>query len=254
MAQGLELAAGQGADYVFKVETFNATSWKTLWKWLKVTDATVVLAQEVGTLPGQHASHSRAALELGWQSIFACSVPGDKGHTRSGVAIFARPEACMRKDPHCPGSRQGRLLSALLTPPGWPEIRVISAYLATGAGIKGNAAIIADIGQLHTLPDHMPITGADWNIQHCHIQDTDIASKAWSSWIAPGTGSATCITPKSSHAIDYFLVGNQLAHGMDALKVRRDAGTLPTGRWCCTSSHAWQPCMCWWWTAPGRSL
>ena len=149
-------------SYMFTVETFNATSWPTLHRRLMCSEASVLLAQEIGTTACQHASHSRAALKLGWQSIFACSNPGEAGQTTAGVAIFARPEVCIRADPHCPAPCGGRLVSALVRPPGWPEGRLISAYLYSGRGIKGHASLIADVGQLHSLPGHMPITGADW--------------------------------------------------------------------------------------------
>ena len=215
--------------YELTVETFNSTSWTTMERRLKTSTAGIILAQEVSTLPGQHAAHSRAALALGWHSIFACSVTGAANHAKAGVAIFAREEIGLRRDTIKLPEHGGRLITALSRPPGWPTIRLVSAYLHTGVGIKGNAPLLADIGAAHSRGGAFPITGADWNIQHKFMQTTDLAARAWSAWAAPRKGSATCVTAKSSNIIDYFLLANQLVPALYSTRVVSEAGT-PTHR------------------------
>ena len=70
--------------------TLNCTSWPTAKKFIKYTEAHVILVQEIKLEGDKLAEASQYLAKQGWKSILEGADRGDKDGLSSGVGIFVR--------------------------------------------------------------------------------------------------------------------------------------------------------------------
>ncbi len=210
----LELGAGGEANddggrrYALKVDTTNATSWGAMRRYLRRTDADLVLAQEHHLGPEEVAAKSAWALRRGWHAIFAPAQRGDGQGWRAGVAIFARPFlglAMPRTGGHVVIPH--RAVAATVSPPGYRQLTVVSLYLEDGKGVgEENLSHLADVATFLTKQgDEMPyVIGGDFQMRPQGLATTGFASDANADIVASGNSRGTCRSSRASSEIDLF--------------------------------------------------
>ena len=204
-------------------ESVNCTCWATLKRRLRTATAHVVLAQEVGTFAEQIEARSAWARKHGWHSVWVQSKKCASGKPSAGVAIFARPEMALRCETAALALPANRVVTAIISPPGWPDTRIGCAYLKSGAGPRGNADILAALGMVATIDGLPTLIGGDWNLPPHVVAATGFPAKARGCLITPRKGAATCVTGVSSSQIDYFFCNGGLEEANEGVKVITDA-------------------------------
>ena len=156
------------------VQTVNTTSATALRKYLLKTKAHVVLAQKIGTDIFHQPILQAWALANSWHSVLAPSLRGPTGESSAGAAIFARDFLGMRAQ--CPGILvPNRMVVAAIKPPGWPTIRIGSAYLHASKGLNADNLAIPVVAGRFLEKGGPAILGAHWQMTTSAIHASGFA-------------------------------------------------------------------------------
>ena len=221
--RGAPQQPGEASKWQLTVATYNGSSWKSMQDYLQVTSAQVVLAQETRVIATGLADASQWADRRGWQSLWTPSVPSAAGGPSSGgAAIFVRKELGLRRPSASVDSHQvvpARLVAAVVEAPGYGSILMMSAYLHVGAGLaQDNLTIIAKaaaVAQLHGLPWTL---GADFQVLPAQVDEAGIATQAGAAVVAPRTRGTCRNGPANWRVIDYYMVQEEFAAGIEQVK------------------------------------
>ncbi len=222
---------GGKALYSLAVDTCNATAWGGAKRFLRRTHADIVLLQEHHLPSSRVAEASAWALRRGWHSMFLPAAQGTGDGWRGGVAILARPHIGLSMPLVGPAEVvPARVIAASIEPPGFRRCTVVSAYLEDGGGMG-----TANLGHLQTIGrcvgmqgDHVPcIMGGDWQVAPEMMAATGFATQAGMTMVASGHARGTYRAARSSSELDYFLLTNDLALGMDSVQTVEGAGVRP---------------------------
>jgi len=218
------------------IETSNTTGWTALEERLLYSHADVLLAQEHWITSDNVEEKKQKARKLGWKSIWAPAIKtGDEACTdnrmvSAGVAIFVRKYLGLTHL-ELDGAKiatleEGRLVPGVLSAPGLGQIVVYAAYLHCGVGLSSiNKDIVGKIkenAEQHGMPW---LCGADWNVEPDVIANSDLPRLLNARILA--TSAPTCMSPTTSHTLDYFLVEKSLASAIKAPYVIEEATTRP---------------------------
>ncbi len=219
------------SEYTFVADTCNSTAWSGARRFLKRTDAHLVLVQEHHLAPERIADASAWALRNGWHSLFLPAEKGIGSGWRAGVAVFARPHVGLSV-PHSGPTEvvPSRVLAASIEPPGFRRTAVLCAYLEDGKGMgHANLRHMEAIGAcLAAQGDHVPcIVGGDWQSPPDVTAATGFASQASLTLVATLDPRGTHRDVRKASELDYFFLSNDLAMGLDRVEVVEGAGVRP---------------------------
>ncbi len=203
------------------VDVCNGTAWGTVAKYLTKTRAHLVLVQEHHLPTGRVAEASQWALRHGWRTIWAPAEEGDGGW-RAGVCICARDPVAISA-PRKGGAivSDARVVAALAEAPGYRPTTVYSVYLKDGEGLSWkNLSVLADLGQhVRMQGEGSPfIAGGDLQMPPQAIAAAGIADRMHATIVATGCKRGTCRTPTSRSEIDYYIIEQGLARGIQAVE------------------------------------
>ena len=198
----------EGNRMALLVETFNATSTRTLKKRLMSSVSDVMLCQEHGVLPADRQDFEHWCSIRGWKVILNSAIVMAHGAASCGVAVFAREAFGLRPSEamtSCPVLERPRVLRAFLDIPGWHPVGLTTAYLRTGEGLSaGNKATLAQICRLVSeRKSSIEITAGDWNMTADQLSESGIMRALEMQAMLPA--QPTCIMANSSSTIDFFL-------------------------------------------------
>ena len=134
---------------VAQVNTTGLRSFKAYMRRALARGITAVCAQETGVTNENADEISQWLARRGWHNFIEPALvgKGDKGTTLAGAIICARPELGLRRPRGGTTIQKSRALMGVVSPPGWPDLALVSAYFWPGKGMtKTNAALCADIG------------------------------------------------------------------------------------------------------------
>eukprot|EP00959_Pyramimonas_sp_CCMP1952_P143750 3009574-Pyramimonas_sp.AAC.1 len=103
-------------------ELFNGNCRATLLERLRASNTLIVCAQEIGTAEAAAPGLQRAARAIGYRMLRSPSFERDRGSHSAGAAVFVRLELGLRWNPTGGEICRGRLISAQVDIPGWPEL------------------------------------------------------------------------------------------------------------------------------------
>ncbi len=206
----------------------NATSWKSARRRLERTTAHIVLIQETKVLERDVAKFSAIAHRMGWQTIWSPANVGKKGKPSGGVAVCARQPVNLSNPPRGPTDVvRGRVVAAMAEAPGCRPAVVYCGYLRDGVGAnEENLSYLARIGAHRSLqPDGVQvIVGADFNLTSAVLEETGFPSEVGGVVVSPGPGATTCRTARSASLIDYFVLSEGMAKGVEKVQVVERSG------------------------------
>ncbi len=222
---------GDQAPFTLVVDTCNSTAWSGAKRYLRRTSADVVLLQEHHLQPSRIAGASAWALKHDWHSVFLPAMEGSGGGWRGGVAVLARPHVGLSMPSVGPAEIvPARAVAASIEPPGFRRCTVISAYLADGLGMGAtNLGILQEIGRCATSQgEHVPcIMGGDWQAAPETVAATGFATQTGMTLVATGHARGTYRAVRSSSELDYFLLTNDLALGLDNVQTVEGSAVRP---------------------------
>ncbi len=228
---GDDPSGGIREEFTLAVDTCNATSWKGAKRFLRRTEADLVLLQEHHLPPERVAEASAWALRHKWHSLFLPAAEGTGGGWRGGVAILARPHAGLSVPSVGPTEIvPARVIAASVEPPGFRRCTVICAYLEDGGGVgAANLRHLGAIGRCAKAQgEHVPcIAGGDWQAAPATVAATGFATQAGMSLIATGHPRGTYRAARASTELDYFFLSNDLALALDSVGTVEGAGVRP---------------------------
>jgi hypothetical protein len=196
------------APFSFKVDSCNCTSWTGAQRYLRDTEADVVLLQEHHLPPARIADASAWALRRGWHSLFLPAEEGNGGGWRAGVAIVARPHVGLGLPKA--GTVEvvpSRVMMASIEPPGFRKTTVLCAYLEDGKGVSAaNLRHYEAIGvSVDAQGEHTPcIAGGDWQADPDAVASTGFAGRAGMALVATKHPRGTYRAAKVATELDYF--------------------------------------------------
>ena len=207
-------------DFRLKLETCNATAWKSGKAYLQTTKAHVVFMQETHLRENDSIDEASAwAKARGWKSLWVPAAEGaiaeaGDASCRGGVAIFARNFLGLgpikksgagkgeENEEHC--LVEGRLLGAEVLIPGGKKFAAYSVYLQTAEGLKAfNKGILAKMAESIGNHDLEWIAAGDWNMEPATLQSSNFCGLLGCKIRAPETPTCLGSTPA---VLDYFVV------------------------------------------------
>ncbi len=205
--QGVHEAAGDDGGeerYSLVVDSCNATSAGSLYRFLRRTCADLVLCQEHHLPPKDIAAASTRLRGMGWQSVWAHAVPGKGGGWSAGVAVIARAPIMISLPPK--GSdkvHDGRAVAAKVEAPGMRDFIAYSLYLRDGEGLsEENLAILGDVGEHIEAHAGMPhLLGADFQCPPAALARAGFAENVGAMIMATGHPRGTCRMKNTSTEI-----------------------------------------------------
>ncbi len=213
------------------IDTCNSTAWSGAKRFLKRTAADVVLLQEHHLSPARIPTASAWALRNGWHSLFSPAEEGVGRGWRAGVAILARPHMGLSVPRVGPTEVvPSRVIAGCVEPPGYRRCTVVSAYLEDGKGVTAaNLRHLEAMGSCITSQgDNVPcIAGGDWQAPPDAVAATGFASEAGMSLVATRHPRGTYRDVRRSTELDYFLVTNDMALGIEYVDTVEGAGVRP---------------------------
>ncbi len=227
-------AAVRGEDmahYSLVIDTVNGTSWGPLARYLQRACADVLLCQEHHLGPADVPAASALALRLGWHSIFIPAAPGEGGGWRGGVAVLTRAHIGMS------APRVGtfevipaRVLAVLIEAPGYRPFTAVTAYLEHGQGLGDrNMQIMEEIGMfLEAQGTGVPfVLGGDLQNDPSELARLGFATRTSATIVASRDPRGTCRSSTATSELDYFIVHNHMAGGVESVAAVEGAGTAP---------------------------
>ena len=183
--QGIEPNPGPAASrpaFGLRFETANATDKGPMLTWLGLTEAHVVIGQELKVLASELEAFKAQVWTLGWRCVVAPCRLTEAGGRSAGVGIFARRWMALWIDPEIPWAPvEFRSVWAMVAGNGLPTTAVGSIYLRTAEGASvENLNILGKT--LHAVVRRgCPfILGGDFNMHPQAILDTDLPRVAGS--------------------------------------------------------------------------
>eukprot|EP00959_Pyramimonas_sp_CCMP1952_P468094 9492649-Pyramimonas_sp.AAC.2 len=200
------------------LETFNGNCRATLLERLRSSDSMVICAQEIGTGPDAVPDLQRAARTAGFRALCSPSRCCARGSHSAGVAIFARQHLGLRWNPTGGELVKGRLISAVVDIPGWPEFVVYSAYFHDSVGLDtANMNLLSVLGASISRSAGSFLAAADWNVEPEVIEQSGFTRKAGLITMAPARH--TCIMSASASTIDFFLASQDIVRATEKVRV-----------------------------------
>ncbi len=204
--------------YSLVAETCNGTAWGTIARYVKQTQADLIMVQEHHLAPWQVPAASSWLRRHGWQSLWTPAEPGEGEGWRAGVCIIARDPVVLLI-PQCGGKmvHGARAIAALVEAPGYRRMLAYAAYLHDGEGLSTrNMAIMASIGEhIKGNGPNMPyLVAGDFQVEPHVLAAAGWAEKMHATIVASGCRRGTCRMPNSHSEIDYFIVEQGLARGI----------------------------------------
>ncbi len=205
-------------SFALTIDTVNGTSWGSLNRYLRVSPAHVVLAQEHHLGPDAVAQASAWALRRGWRSIIAPALKGEGNGWRAGVAIFARTPLGLsmpRVGPHV--LIPGRAVAALVEAPGYRPCTFVSLYLEDGQGLSAaNFAHLEAVGRCISAQGQGSsfVVGGDLQMDPSKIAAAGFAARTGAVLVASRDPRGTCRSSRAVSELDYFFVQEDLAKGI----------------------------------------
>ena len=194
------------------------------------TSAHVVFGAETHTIGEHTAAASQWAKRHGWKSLWEDALPGaQQSYSVGGVAIFVRSYLGLGPPPAGDVSVvKGRVIAALINTPGTHGFVGYARYLHVSEGLtKRNLAILSAVGE-HIAAHGRPfIFGADFNFSPTVLATASFASKVSAQIVHPDTRLGTCFQGAMPSTLDYYVVSNDLAHGVKSAGVDFNALTSP---------------------------
>ena len=208
----------------------NATSWESMKTYLLTTKANVVCGVEMHTLGERTAEASQWAKRNGWKSVWEDATPGAAAQVSvGGVAIFVRSHLGLGPPPAGEAKViKGRVVAALVNSPGTHWFVAYARYLHDSEGLAAcNLDILSSIGQ-HIAAHGRPfICGADFNLSPKILATTTFASELSAQIVHSDVRLGTCFQGATPTTLDYFVISNDLAHGVQSVGVDFQATTSP---------------------------
>ena len=226
------------------VESANGTVASSLKEWLEASQADVVLAQELHLLGDDLAELADWARKKGWKCILEAGLPGDKASTDvrsvvAGVGIFVRDHLSLQVcrvsegqgDKEASTVVPGRCVCGLLTLPDGGRIMLYSCYWHSGKGLaRDNLALYKAL--LNHIGDQpfQYISGGDFQVNPLLVKEhTTVQKDAGGVIIDTDPDIGTCTSKKGVAAatLDWFLVEEKLAAGVEDREVELGSGLKP---------------------------
>ena len=135
--RGSTPAAPRSNSHKLVVETVNGTTWAGIQKWLGLTSADVVLAQETSLSIDEIAAASEWASRKGWKSLWEPAEITPKLGRSAGVAVFARAWMGLSEPANGAVVAPFRSVAGLVEPPGFlGGIVCYASYYHVGEGLS----------------------------------------------------------------------------------------------------------------------
>ncbi len=216
--------------FALTVDSCNATSAGSLYRFLKRTVADLVLCQEHHLPPRDIAGASTRLRCMGWQSMWLPAIPGKGGGWSAGVAVLARTPVMISLPPA--GSdmvHPGRAIAAKVEAPGLRAFLAYSLYLRDGEGMsEENLGILGEVGAHAEAHDGIPfIIGADFQNTPAAVAHMGFADSAGAAIMATGHPRGTCRMKKASTEIDFYVVSKDMARAVRTISTVEGVGTRP---------------------------
>ena len=123
------------------VETANGTSWSSLKVWLTQTTAHIVFGQELRLSKEDVDAASKWAIDAGWKTLWAWSLPTAAGGKSAGVVLCVRSWMGLGLPPAGDDIIVGhRVVAGRVQAPGWPDVICYSAYFYCSEGMTDRNA------------------------------------------------------------------------------------------------------------------
>ena len=157
-----------GGSSSIKVVTFNANCWKTFFKYVKRTDADIMVGQEIGLSTKDDIAKAQDNMgAMGWNVLIVPSEQRKGGKHSAGLAFAARSYIGLRwpgKDEGAAVIAETRLGHVVLEVPNWPLVHLFGAYLHVAEGMaERNVDLLAKLGEEVRQRRHY-LVAADWNM------------------------------------------------------------------------------------------
>ena len=229
---GHVLTKDHSAKTALSICTVNATSFKSLKKYLEMTTAHVVLAQELHVLGRSAIDVSKWLKGHGWKSLIADAVQGFRPpYSSGGVAILVRdnPLVGLGRVPGQPQViAQGRMVAGLVNAIGNLTLVVYSGYLYESEGLSERnfqlLQAVAENAKGHALPW---VLGADFNMPPDRLQQSGFLAKADAAIVHTKLLIGTCFQAVVPTTLDYFVMCSKLAGAVKDVRVQMEARTSP---------------------------
>ena len=237
-------AARKEGEFQLVVESANGTVASSLKEWLEVSRADVVLAQELHLLGDDLAELADWAKKKSWKCVLEAGLPGDKASTDvrsvvAGVGIFVRDHLSLQvwKASEGQGDKEastvvpGRCVCGLLSLPDGGRIMLYSCYWYSGKGLaKDNLALHkALLNHIGGQPFQY-ISGGDYQVNPQLVREySTVQEDAGGVIIDTDPDIGTCTSKKGVAAatLDWFLVEEKLAAGVEDREVELGSGLKP---------------------------
>ena len=191
---------------------------------LQNTEAHLVCGQELRVLADDLPAASAWALRRGWHAVWVAAAPSLAGGPSSGgVAMFARDWIGLRPYEAVQGDGGSvaphRLVAAVAEADGYNQILVGSGYLQSGEGTnEANLDILGRWGQTAGRWGGAWLLGADFQNTPSEISGTGFHEEARCDIVAPDTRGTCRASAGTWRVIDFFLVEELLASGIEKVE------------------------------------
>ena len=216
--------------YALSIETANGSCWRTLQWYVKRTQADVLCLQEHRISdPKKIAAASRWCRNNGWKSVWSTANPSDAGGEASGgTAILCRAKHLGLAPAEDLLEPTARTVGAKLDFPGGRRLLVVAAYLQCTIGSKDqNLKVLESIAEAKRAWKGPMVAGGDFNDIPASMIAAGVQESMSVKVVAPDTALGTCRTAKSARTIDYFLVSNDIACGIENVATKPSLRLAP---------------------------
>ena len=202
-----------GSSSSIKVVTFNANCWRTFFKYVKKTDADIMVGQEIGLSTKDEIAKAQDNMgAMGWNVLISPSEQRKGGKHSAGLAFAARNYIGLR----WPGEGEGasiisvnRLGHVVLEIPNWPVVHLFGAYLHVAEGLtERNVYLLAKLGEDVRLRRHY-LVAADWNMWPAQIEASGFPRATQGTILRPPKGQVTCDTGRATSVIDVMVASSE---------------------------------------------
>ena len=197
------LGAAPTEEFQLIAATVNVTSWGTGLKFLKETNANLVMMQEHKLANDDEIDEAgRTCDGLGWSSVWRKAKHGKREKDRSGgVAIFAKRGIGLTDDAILT-EHHYRLVAAKVEAPGTPVFDAVATYFKVGKGLTGiNGELAADIAHHAKRRARPGMVGGDYNMTPEAVAE-GVAKLTDGRVLIPPNGQATCTAGTKHSQID----------------------------------------------------
>ena len=216
--------------FALSIEAINGSCWRTLQDQIKRAHSEALLLQEHRlACPKKLAAATRWCLNNGWKAVFSPAVESTEGGEPSGgVAILVRASLMGLAEAPEILEPTHRAIAAKVDFPGGRRTLLISTYFRHTIGLKDdNLTLLEQIGAATSLWAGPSIVGGDFNTTPATLAASGVDISMRAKIFAPAHPMGTCRKPTSNRVIDFFLVSNDIADGVESVETVELSGMSP---------------------------